>query len=390
MWALRPGRARGRKTGTDLEALYHAHFGLVWSLVGRYGVRPSHREDVVQEVWLTVHRRLPSFDRALSAAHWIAGVTRYVAWRHIRTMIRADRKLEALRVEGHRDVDDPIVDRETLVQVGAALASLEPMFRDAVMSVEIEGWSGPEAAQRLGVPLNTLYSRLRLGRRRLRDTLLELERSDRPHEPAPREAAARTWAAIAPIIAPIGKASLVGSLGAWMLVPAAAVVGLGVVAIAPPAREEPTIATTITTTAVAPEIRDAVREPPTIARGPELAPPQPVPIARVEPAIVRASAVAPTTPATVRDADDAGDEAKILGSALAAIERGDGPAALAMLHEHETRFANGELAIERRSARVRALCLVGKGAQARGEAATLLRDHPDAAAAIAVGEICPP
>jgi len=178
MWARRP------RAEVDLEALYRAHFGLVWALVGRYGVRPSHREDVVQEVWLTVHRRLASFDTSLSAAHWIAGVARFVAWRHIRTMMRAHRKLEALRALARVD-DDSIVDHETVAFVGAALDSLEPIFRDAITSVELEGWSGPEAAERLGLPVNTLYSRLRIAKRRLRETLIELEAVEHSETTAP-------------------------------------------------------------------------------------------------------------------------------------------------------------------------------------------------------------
>ncbi len=382
MWARRPGRARGLVP--ELEALYRVHFGLVWALVARYGVRATHREDVVQEVWLTVHRRLASFDRDASAAHWIAGVTRFVAWRHVRATVRAHRKLEALQAIGRTELEDPIVDRETVAVVTAALAALEPMFRDAVVSVEIEGWSGPEAAERLGVPLNTLYSRLRLGRRRLRETLLALEAG--PPEAAPREAAARTWAAIAPAIVPsMGKASVLGSIGAWWLVPAAAVVGVGLVAIAPVPEPAPT--TVIVERAVEPPVPPVVTPVVTPARSP--------PVVAVAPAPTAAPVIAPTT-SPVRasanvspDAGAIGDEAALVRAALSAIDRGDAVEALARLREHETRFGDGALAIERRAARVRALCLAGKRAQARGEAQTLSSDHPQAPAAIAVRDACP-
>jgi RNA polymerase sigma factor (sigma-70 family) len=383
MWARRP------RAEVDLEALYRAHFGLVWALVGRYGVRPSHREDVVQEVWLTVHRRLASFDPSLSAAaHWIAGVTRFVAWRHIRTMMRAHRKLEALQALARVD-DDPIVDHETVAFVGAALDSLEPIFRDAITSVELEGWSGPEAAERLGLPVNTLYSRLRIAKRRLRETLIELEAVERPRECVPADVAARTWAAIVPVVAPFAKASVLGSFGAWLLVPAAAVVGLGLVAVVPTARveETPPFATSV----AAPEPPPAAARE-TIAQAPVVTP-QPVAIDEVErpePPVLRASAAVVPDRAPSPARTEAGDEAAILADALAAIERKDAKAALARLREHETRFADGALALERRAARVRALCLAGHTAQARGEAKLLLRDHPEAAAAIAVRDACAP
>jgi len=382
MWARRP------RAEVDLEALYRAHFGLVWALVGRYGVRPSHREDVVQEVWLTVHRRLASFDTSLSAAHWIAGVARFVAWRHIRTMMRAHRKLEALRALARVD-DDSIVDHETVAFVGAALDSLEPIFRDAITSVELEGWSGPEAAERLGLPVNTLYSRLRIAKRRLRETLIELEAVERPRERVPADVAARTWAAIVPVVTPFAKASVLGSFGAWLLVPAAGVLGLGIVAVAPTASVQET--PPMTTSVAAPEPTRAPARA-TIARAPVVTP-QPVAIdeaERPEPPIVRASAAVVPDRAPSPARTDAGDEAAILADALAAIERKDAKAALARLREHETRFADGTLVIERRAARVRALCLAGNTVQARGEARALVREHPEAVAALAVRDVCAP
>jgi RNA polymerase sigma factor (sigma-70 family) len=350
-------------------------------------VRATHREDVVQEVWLTVHRRLASFDREASAAHWIAGVTRFVAWRHIRATVRAHRKLEALQAIGRTELEDPIVDRETVAVVRTALAGLEPMFRDAVVSVEIEGWSGPEAAEQLGVPLNTLYSRLRLGRKRLRESLLALEADERPRESVPREAAARTWAAIAPMFAPsIGKASVLGSLGAWWLVPAAAVIGIGVVAIAPAKREAPPSVAVIEREPTTPVgVASETRASPVVAATAAPIVETPPPIA---PAPTPARAIAPI-PTRAIDRDEGPDEAALVRAALAAIERGDADDALARLREHETRFPTGVLAIERRAARVRALCLAEKRAQARGEAQSLLRDHPQAPAALAVRDACP-
>jgi RNA polymerase sigma-70 factor (ECF subfamily) len=383
MWAARSGRARGRDARPTLEALYRAHFGLVWALVGRYGVRTCHREDVVQDVWLTVHRKLPSFDTTASAPHWIAGIARFVAWRHIRSMMRLHRKLGALQAI---DRDETGLDRETVALVGAALESLEPIFREAIVSVEIEGWSGPEAAARIGVPLNTLYSRLRLGRSRLRDTLVALERDAGTCEPAPREAMARTWAAIAPVVAtPLVKASALGTFGAWWLVPAAAALGIGLVAVVPSRdASAPRIASAAIEPAIAPAVeRDASAEAPAVATPTTLAIADPVPVATEDVArpVARAPAPAPV---------DRDDETTLLKAALAAIGDGDGATALARLHEHETRFPDGALALERRSARVRALCLAGKAAQARGEAQALLRDHPDAPAAIAARDACPP
>jgi len=76
--------------------LYAAHFRFVWSLAARLGVPAASREDVAQEVWLTVHRRMHTLLPDASARGWVAAITRKMASRQHRTHHRAERKLAAL------------------------------------------------------------------------------------------------------------------------------------------------------------------------------------------------------------------------------------------------------------------------------------------------------
>ena len=46
----------------DFDALYEDHFGLVWRTARRLGVPPAAADDVVQDVFLVVHRRLGDND----------------------------------------------------------------------------------------------------------------------------------------------------------------------------------------------------------------------------------------------------------------------------------------------------------------------------------------
>jgi len=52
-------------------------------------------------------------------------------------------------------------------ELQAALASLPPEFRSAIVLSDIEGMSLPDAAQTLGVPVGTMKSRVFRGRRLL-------------------------------------------------------------------------------------------------------------------------------------------------------------------------------------------------------------------------------
>ena len=44
------------------EQLYQLYCGFTWRVLGHLGVTGHGIDDAVQEVWLTVHRRLPTFE----------------------------------------------------------------------------------------------------------------------------------------------------------------------------------------------------------------------------------------------------------------------------------------------------------------------------------------
>lgn len=56
-------------------------------------------------------------------------------------------------------------------EVRAALAELQPAFREAVVLVDLQGRSYKEAAAQLGCPVGTIMSRLHRGRKALQATL---------------------------------------------------------------------------------------------------------------------------------------------------------------------------------------------------------------------------
>ncbi len=376
----------------SFEALYRGHFGLVWALVSRAGVASASREDAVQEVWLTVHRRLPSYDGTAPAASWIAGIARHVVWRQIRATIRAHRKLVALDRVAPDGLDDPVLARERMRGIEGVIAGLEPAFREAFVAVEIFGATGPEAAEQLGLPLNTLYSRLRLARARVHAGLDALEQT--PAGAAPRGLAERTWLAIAPSlgIATAAPSSMLGFAGGLAAIVA---VAIGTIAIA-----EPPAAPSVAPAAIASAPQEAPsREPAPRAQGiavlqPSVAPPQPA-VDPVLDAVVDAGVDSVATPPAairgtgpVRAPGAEPDEGTLIARAIQARRSGEPEAAMAAIAEHERRFPDGALAIERKVERVRALCAAGKPEQARGEARALARAHPERVAVAALGEGC--
>jgi hypothetical protein len=63
----------------------------------------------------------------------------------------------------------------------------------------------------------------------------------------------------------------------------------------------------------------------------------------------------------------------ILSRAEGDLHRGQAALALRGLNEHQRRFPDGALSVERRAARARALCALGRVSEAKGELARLSR-----------------
>ena len=66
--------------------------------------------------------------------------------------------------DGARLADETVADRESQRVVQMALGRLNLEQRAVFVMHEIDGCSAPEIADTIGIPLNTVYSRLRLAR----------------------------------------------------------------------------------------------------------------------------------------------------------------------------------------------------------------------------------
>jgi RNA polymerase sigma-70 factor (ECF subfamily) len=152
----------------SFEAIYDAYFPFVWRSVLRLGVPLSHVDDVVQEVFLVVHRKLAGFEGRSTLKTWLYGITLRIARIHrVRSRRVADGQvLEAEQVrapEGARP-DERAQSAEAARLVREILDGLDDEQREVFVLAELEELSAPEIAEVLGAKLNTVYSRLRLAR----------------------------------------------------------------------------------------------------------------------------------------------------------------------------------------------------------------------------------
>jgi RNA polymerase sigma-70 factor (ECF subfamily) len=157
------------------RALYETHFGFVWRNLRRLGVPESSAEDAAQDVFLTVHRRYSSYDARWSRVEtWLYGILLRVASDHRRSRRRRRRRfdssaeLEAVleRSGSHEAGPDEVVARnEARELLETVLGTLGDKKRSVFVMVDMEQLSVPEAAEALGVNVNTAYWRLRAARK---------------------------------------------------------------------------------------------------------------------------------------------------------------------------------------------------------------------------------
>lgn len=164
----------------EFDALYDAWFDKVASWVAAMGAPPGDRDDLVQDVFIVVLRRLPSFDGENIAA-WLYQITRRrvrdfrrLSW-FKRLLFRDNSSLEALGgTETNANAGDL---RDQQRRLDHLLEVLGEEQRAAFVLFEIDGLSGEEIAGMQGVPLNTVWARIHTARKKLSERLTKLERA---------------------------------------------------------------------------------------------------------------------------------------------------------------------------------------------------------------------
>ncbi len=162
-----------RSASHDLTAIFREHAPYAWRVLRRMGVAEADVEDVVQEVFVVVHRRLAEFEGRSSLRTWIYGICLRTASDHRRrAYVRREHATSSPpeRV-GSAPQGRELEERELRARLDAALAQLDDDKRAVIVLFEIEGVAMREVAAATGVPEKTAYSRLYAARRELRAAL---------------------------------------------------------------------------------------------------------------------------------------------------------------------------------------------------------------------------
>lgn len=173
-----PTPARRPPTTMTFREVYDEHFAFVWRTLRQFGVQEKDAPDAVQEVFVVVHRKLPAFEGRSKLSTWLFGICVRVAsdrrrLAHVRREVADEATLET-QVDHAAGPAQHVERRQALALLEGALAALPDEQRAVFVLFELHEASSEEIAESLGIPLGTVYSRLRLAREAFRKALARL------------------------------------------------------------------------------------------------------------------------------------------------------------------------------------------------------------------------
>lgn len=164
----------------DLDALgslFDRHEPGFRRYFSRMGASAHDADDLVQQAFLEIARTASRFDTELSGRAWLYGVATMMIRRHRRSLARIAARLRTwasvrpLETAPPPDASSEL--DETTSRLSIALERMSPKKREVFVLVAFEGLSGDEVARLMGIPLNTVWTRLHHARQELRAALEE-------------------------------------------------------------------------------------------------------------------------------------------------------------------------------------------------------------------------
>ncbi len=167
---------------TALSALYDRYAGVVYALAFRITSSTVEAEDVVVDTFWQIWQQADRYDRTRGqVGAWIFTIARSRALDRLRARRRSplteqDPRAEAEAAQRAVASDSPeqaLWLHEQSALVRAALVELTPVQRQAIELAYYQGLTHTEIAERLGEPLGTIKTRIRLGLMKMREHLSE-------------------------------------------------------------------------------------------------------------------------------------------------------------------------------------------------------------------------
>ncbi len=158
----------------DIDELYAAHAPFLARVLVRLVGDGPHVDDLLQETFVVAWRKRAQFDGRAAVRTWLYAIAARLAMRHRRGAARWLRALGVFGQQPERLAADPADELERARAAAAVRAVLDRLpfkQREVVVLYELEGLDGPEIAELVGIPVNTVWTRLHHGRKKFEELM---------------------------------------------------------------------------------------------------------------------------------------------------------------------------------------------------------------------------
>ena len=168
---------RTKDSESEIQKQFHDHFNLLYSIARRLTDSDEDAEDLLQNLALLLHQKQRLFYQAENPkAYMIKSLNNlYInQWRSIKNQPH----YRAEELSADKDISSMAdsVENQTHVQqmsnrIESALQAIPKDQRTVLVMHDVEGYSLPEIASMLDIPIGTLKSRLHRARNKIREQL---------------------------------------------------------------------------------------------------------------------------------------------------------------------------------------------------------------------------
>ena len=165
-----------------LEAIWEEYCCRLLAFIRGRVSDPAEAEDILQEVFLRVHRNLCCLPQPSKMDSWIYQIARNLIIDHYRR--RKELVVIPESLPAQADFPEEDSEAELALSLSEMVNELPEPYRQALLLTEYQGLSQVEMAEKLGISLSGAKSRVQRARQKLRDMLLtcchfELDRRGR-------------------------------------------------------------------------------------------------------------------------------------------------------------------------------------------------------------------
>lgn len=168
--------AQREEVAPDAHAIWLEFHEALFGFIDRRVRSRETAEDILQEVMLRIHRNAAGVQRAEAVGAWVHAITRNAIADHYRSASVSRELVSGSEVDAGAPsepaAEDPDARGELAACVTPLLRRLPESYRDALTLTEIDGLTQAQAAERLGLSLSGMKSRVQRGRRQLKRLLV--------------------------------------------------------------------------------------------------------------------------------------------------------------------------------------------------------------------------